>query len=253
MTVKKLKYWYFKVETFTPKVEINIENQNYRLKTVTSSSELKQVIEMRSDIFLGPRKVDLDNYDSKADHLIISEKKTGRCVGTYRLLSSLSCDEFYSEKEFEIKQFLDLPGNKLELGRACIDPHHRSGEVIQILWRGIAEYASITRSRYLFGCSSVNTLNPVVIEKFIDLLKGHTKNTYQVRPKNRLRLVRSYNLDDKSNPSIPPLLRAYLSAGGSVHGEPFVDYKFRCIDFFTTLDLTQINESFRRRFLDARN
>lgn len=56
------------------------------------------------------------------DHLIIIEKETAdepkRSFGTYRMLCSQFTDRFYSETEFKIDAFLQVPGIKLELGRA---------------------------------------------------------------------------------------------------------------------------------------
>jgi putative hemolysin len=48
----------------------------------------------------------------------------------------------------------------LELGRASIDREHRTPEVLTLLWRGIAQYATDMGLRYLIGCSSLNSKDP---------------------------------------------------------------------------------------------
>src|SRR5207247_9556796 len=47
----------------------------------------------------------------------------------------------------------------------------------------------------------------------------------------------------------PRLLRAYLSIGAQICGEPAMDREFKTIDFLTLLDLTKLCSSARFRFL----
>jgi putative hemolysin len=53
-----------------------------------------------------------------------------------------------------------MRGEILELGRASIDREHRTPEVLTLLWRGIAQYATDMQLRYLIGCSSLNSVDP---------------------------------------------------------------------------------------------
>jgi putative hemolysin len=50
----------------------------------------------------------------------------------------------------------------------------------------------------------------------------------------------------------PRLLRAYLSIGAQICGEPAVDRVFKTIDFLTLLDLTKLGSSARLRFLRSK-
>ena len=47
----------------------------------------------------------------------------------------------------------------------------------------------------------------------------------------------------------PRLLRAYLSIGAKICGPPALDREFKTIDFLTFLDLEQLSEAARIRFL----
>ena len=47
---------------------------------------------------------------------------------------------------------------------------------------------------------------------------------------------------------IPSLLRSYISAGAKVYGAPARDLEFQCIDFFTILNLEELNSSYEKRY-----
>ncbi|WP_305808551.1 GNAT family N-acetyltransferase, partial [Staphylococcus epidermidis] len=103
--------------------------------------------------------------------LIIIDRKSRRIVGTYRMISSKFSAHFYSQGEFKLDGVLALPGNKLELGRACIHPDFRTGAIINLLWKGIADYIRKTDTEYLFGCASVHTVDAVVASRLLALLR----------------------------------------------------------------------------------
>jgi hypothetical protein len=68
---------------------------------------------------------------------------------------------YYSAQEFEFAPYVCIRPQVLELGRASIDRGHRSSEVLTLLWRGIAQYAKYHGLRYLIGCSSLNSKDPL--------------------------------------------------------------------------------------------
>ena len=67
---------------------------------------------------------------------------------------------YYSEQEFNLAPYEPLRAGILELGRASIDREHRTPEVLTLLWRGIAQYATDMGLRTLIGCSSLNSKDP---------------------------------------------------------------------------------------------
>ena len=88
---------------------------------------------------------------------------TRQIVGTYRMQSGRTAARhlgYYSEQEFSFAPYEALRPEILELGRASIDREHRTPEVLTLLWRGIAQYASGMGLRYLVGCSSLSSRNP---------------------------------------------------------------------------------------------
>ena len=250
------------LRSYTAKVGIFIETETYIIKTAESADEIDELLKLRHRVFLqelqGTRKlfrIDLDRHDLSCDHLMIIDRLNGRAVGTYRLLSSHFFDTFYSEGEFNLDGVKALPGVKLELGRACIEPSHRNGSVIQLLWRGITAYMRQTDTRYLFGCSSVQTLDPYVIRSTTFALRrfGPTEESLGIFP------IKSYRPDEfgidlttqsdtDPAPEIPPLVLSYIRAGAKMAPVPAVDWDFGCVDFFTLLDREKLPASFQRKY-----
>lgn len=248
--------------SYSPMFEIEIETNQYVLKTARSMDDLLDVFGLRHRIFLedtacGAKSdgFDLDEFDDQCDHIIIIDKVTERVCGTYRLLSSLKTDEFYSQTEFNMDHFLASPGVKLELGRACIDYHHRNGAVIDLLWRGIARYVKLMKATVLFGCSSVKTVDFREARTLFDHLKEEDlhRDEFKIRSYGAFAVnipeISPYGQDQiDAKRLLPPLLRSYFSAGARVYGYPAFDRDFECFDFLTILDLHDLTPSFKRRY-----
>lgn len=249
---------------FQPKIRLYIERHPYVVKTVESSWELESALKLRSRVFFeellhrdAPEGLDLDSFDLACDHLVIIDQRSSRCVGTYRLTSSTFSNRFYASNEFQIDALQRLPGVKLELGRACIDKDYRTGAVIALLWSGVAQYLQKIDARYLFGCASVHTMDPVEIVKIQVYLQqhGHAIDDCDVPPLRGHRLedhglrYEGPALDAAPRKSIPPLLLSYLRMGALVAREPSVDRDFHCVDFLTLLDTVRLSASYERKFI----
>jgi putative hemolysin len=241
-----------------PFVHLEIRTPRYVLKTLDQASELEEVLKMRTSIFgeeygieALDHNLDVDRFDLGCDHLIIKVPETGEIVGAYRLLCSAFTDSFYSATEFELDDFLESPGIKLELGRACIKKEHRKGAVISLLWRGIVQYAIETKADYLFGCSSIKTTSYASVREIQEglLLNGRIGSEWNIEPC----LSYQFREDEKNQPpcgliEIPSLLRSYFSAGAKVYGLPALDREFNCIDYLTILKLSELKSNFERRY-----
>ena len=257
----------WKLRLFKPKIVVFYENEHFIIKSVENAHELEQALNLRYEVFyrevLNKRarlQIDVDGFDFICDHLIIIDKKTENVIGTYRFISSTYSDRFYSETEFDIDNIKIAKGNKLELGRACVHRDFRSGAVINLLWRGVSEYMKKVESKYLFGCSSIHTTNVFdigLVYKYFKTL-NYAPDELRVYPNDEYRLKRfDMYLDtigdingqeDKIKNLIPTLLKSYIRMGSKVCGEPALDCKFRCADFFTILDLEQLNLSFVKKY-----
>ncbi len=253
----------FKFVTFKPKVYVYLETSDYILKTATNFKELGEAFKLRYDCFLkkidnNPLRIslDIDEYDFKCDHLLILNKKKKKVIGTYRLRSTRFVKDFYSEGEFHLNHFLNQPGHKVELGRACVHEDYRNGSTINLLWRGIAEYMKITNSEYMFGCSSIYSEDPKEISALIAYLK---KKNFYANPYNidtqldfhmeiDEKIELTEELEERAKEIFPGLIKSYMMAGGKIHGYPAHDKDFQCVDLFTILHLDDLSPAFRRKY-----
>lgn len=251
------------LQDFQVKVPFSIESENFIIKTAQSFEDLKLALQLRHRVFLeeGLNRthesgLEFDSYDQKADHLMIIEKNLGIAVGTYRLINSQFCKDFYSQNEFDLDNFLKEPGIKLEMGRACTHVDYRTGRTMDLLWQGLSHYIRETETDFLFGCSSVNSIDPKVIFSISKSLlnKDSLSFEYKIHPTPKYSFPDAQEEFDSAveNPqvlrSLPPLLRSYLSAGSQVHGMPALDQDFECTDMFTILDLSKLNKKFAERY-----
>lgn len=205
---------------------------------------------------LFPIGLDVDVYDRLADHLIIRDLRTHKIVGSYRLICSLYSHRFYSQGEFYLDRFLSTPGVKVELSRAGVHRAHRTGAVMSLLWRGVAEYAQAVRAQYLFGCASVKSMSPQVAAGLTDrfssmerkLVEYSVEPTVSYRFKSNDELASAPLSASEIEDWVPPLLKMYLRMGARVAAKPALDREFRCMDYFTLLRLDTLESSFQRRY-----
>lgn len=193
---------------------------------------------------------DKDEFDEVCDHIYVQHRITGEAVGTYRVQSGLKAAAnlgYYSEREFVLTPFESLRAQILELGRACIDRKHRSFEVLNLLWRGVAIYARGINARYLLGCSSLTSQDAGEGWAVYEQLR-----MFQSVPELRTVPTPEYYMPPalpKESAKVPRLLRAYLSVGSQICGTPGLDRAFKTIDFLTLLDFEKISPAARARFL----
>lgn len=246
--------------SYRPKQIIFFKTEKYTLKTADSLSELIELFRLRHHIFLSENKnenlLDVDSYDSECDHILIKCNTTNKICGTYRVITANNQVGFYSESEFDLGNFLKVKSVKMELGRACIHPYHRNGHVIDLLWKGIGEYAVKINAQHIFGCSSMPIISENSILGLVQYLKKNDSysEVYDVKAIGKFYYDLSsvkfcdYLSDPEIIKLIPPLLSSYINAGAKVFGMPAIDQDFDCLDFLTILDVSSIKSSYRKRY-----
>lgn len=219
-----------------------------RLRFAVFSQELGAIVEG------GERELDIDPIDEFADHLMVYEKSTDRCVGTYRLAISEQVDDvggFYSSRIFDLG-ILTTPvlGQGIELGRACVDADHRTRNVFRLLLRGIGAYWAHSNKRYLFGCGSVPIDCPSHASAVVTLIDQEKwlDASIPVEPRSQYAPPQSQPSEPKDAPDIPALLSAYCSLGARLAASPAYDPDFRTLDFFVLLDKENVNERAYARY-----
>jgi putative hemolysin len=260
------------------RAQVRAEVGRYRLRLAESVEDRDAACRLRFKVFnleLGEglersyeTGMDTDSFDLFCEHLIVEEKTTRRVVGTYRMQSGSNAARnvgYYSAQEFNLDKYELLRAGILELGRASIDREHRTPEVLILLWRGIAQYATDMGLRYLIGCSSLNSRDPWEGWQVYRQLEP-----YRVSPEFETTPTEMYACPAEHGPSaqpegrhesdllraetlhsvkIPKLMKTYLALGARVAAEPAWDREFGTIDFLTLLDLKHVSPGARNRFL----
>ena len=258
---------------------IHAEVGRYRLRMAQNVEDRDAACRLRFRVFnieLGEglassyqTGLDNDQFDLFCEHLLVEDKHTQRIVGTYRMQSGESAAGnlgYYSEQEFHLAPYEALRKGILELGRASIDREHRTPEVLTLLWRGIAQYASDMGLRYLIGCSSLNSQDPAEgWQMYRQLEQFRVAREFETVPTERFACPTEHTGRDAQQPAeqestdlrtytpipakIPKLLKTYLSIGARIAAPPAWDREFGTIDFLTLLDLKTLSPAARHRFL----
>ena len=213
--------------------------------------------------------LDSDQFDLFCEHLLVEDKASRGIVGTYRMQSGDSAARnlgYYSAQEFHLQPYEPLRAGILELGRASIDREHRTPEVLTLLWRGIAQYATDMGLRYLIGCSSLNSQEPAEgwhmyrqLEQYRVSKEFETVPTESFacpngqvgRESQQTATQEGTDLHPHSSipVKVPKLLKTYLAIGARIAAPPAWDREFGTIDFLTLLDLKKLSSAARNRFL----
>lgn len=233
----------------------------YRMRLANCPADIKAAQRLRFEVFNRELEeglleswnleLDQDRFDSGCDHLLVELADTGMIVGTYRLQTgdmAAANHGFYSAQEFDFDRFEPYRGEIVELGRACVDIEHRKMSVINMLWRGIAEYANQRKARYLLGCSSLTSQN----EALGSAMYARLATEFLAAENFRTNPLPAFRCDDVTPlaecPPPPRLLRAYLSIGARVCGPPAIDREFKTIDFLTLVDLRSLPAAVQHYF-----
>ena len=246
---------------FRPKIEFELDLKNFVIKTASTVSELREIVDLRRhsfiEEFLGEvpaNYIDFDDYDLIADHVILISKKTGQIVGSYRIINSQFSNKLYSSEQFDLSLFEKATGIKVELGRAVIHKEHRNGLTLSLVWKGIAHYATLANARYLCGCASTKTLSQRVAESiYWHLYPTHSSDQFDIQVLPEFEHTSLFEAADLmtwelTQEAIPPLLKAYIKAGSKICSRPAYDRVFKCVDFFTVLDLKTMNSQYQEKY-----
>jgi putative hemolysin len=268
---------------------IHADVGHYRLRLAETPEDREAACRLRFKVFnieLGEglessyeTGLDMDRFDAICEHLLVEDKASRRVVGTYRMQPGETAARnlgYYSEQEFNLAPYEPLRPGILELGRASIDRGHRTPEVLMLLWRGIAQYATGMGLRTLLGCSSLNSNDPAEgwrmyrqLENFRVSKEFETTPTaaYACPPGSYDPAQQSMDAQpspcwtDRPQPEgsspaatptpvkVPKLLKTYLAIGARIAAPPAWDREFRTIDFLTLLDLHSLSTAARHRFL----
>jgi putative hemolysin len=231
------------------------------LSVASTREEVREVQRLRYRIFIetmglsalaNDDGLDVDEFDTYCDHLIVRDAKSLKVVGTYRVLgpgAARQLGRFYSENEFDLSRLSHLRNRMVEAGRACIHPDYRSGGVIMLLWAGLAVYMRRERCDYLIGCASISLADG---GHNATALYHALSTTHFSPPEYRVTPHTSFPIHECTSTQavqLPPLLKGYLRSGAWICGEPAWDADFHSADLFLLLPLARMQDRYARRYL----
>lgn len=228
----------------------------YEMRFARDADELDAIQRLRFAVFnleLGEGLADsfasgrdADEFDPVCHHLMVSDLQAGEVVGCYRLQTAAMAAAnrgFYSAGLFDLSTVPAAAlARSVELGRACIAESHRSSRVLYLLWRGLAAYAAHYQVRYLFGCCSLTSQDPIEGSAVLRYLedRGHMHDGWRVFP-----AAGAACPVDRRAPAakkLPQLFRTYLRYGARVCGPPAIDREFKTIDYLVVLDVDTLSQ-----------
>ena len=206
-------------------------------------------------------KLDMDEYDTIADHLIVLDKDLPagqQIVGTYRLLRRAVAEkhgQFYTSDKYDIQVLLDNESNLLELGRSCVLPNYRSRPILQKLWQGIAHYVADHNVGLMFGCASLHGTNIDELSEQLSYLHHFHRASDDLCP----RAIDSRYVDMKIHAkedlnvkkvfiSMPPLIKGYIRLGASIGDGAVVDHQFNTTDVCIVMPTAQITKRYSKHY-----
>ncbi len=242
-----------------------LEEGRYSVRFARTNEELDEVLRLRFEVFnleLGEGLEesystgrDVDEFDPYCHHLIVLDTRTQAIVGTYRMQTAAMAERnlgFYSTAEFDLAGFpTEVIAQAVETGRACVAKEHRNTQVLFLLWRGLALYMATNQLRYLFGCCSLTSQDPVEGLATLKYLEdhGHMHPHYVIQPQPEYVCNDQDAVADPSFPvKIPQLFRIYLRHGAKTCGPPAIDRRFKTIDFLILFDVAAMDEKRIRTF-----
>ncbi len=210
---------------------------------------------------------DFDRFDAYCDHLLVlnhpADGTEPTVIGTYRLMRRAAAEQnggFYTATEFDITPLLNVKGEIMELGRACVEAPHRNWQTMQLLWRGIGAYAIHYDVKVLFGCASLPGIDPQSLARPLSYLHYNHLAPAHVRARAlpdryvRTDLLPERDVDTQAAvaeldaratlSALPPLIKGYLRLGGYIGDGAVIDPEFQTTDVCIIVVTDMITEKY---------
>lgn len=252
-----------------------VEKEHFLVKFAENPAEIEAAKRLRYDVFMAEQghmagkepanALDEDEFDPYCLHLIVVERSSQQVVATYRVHPGSVAQQglgFYSEQEFKLGGLEKIADRAVEVGRSCVKPEFRNGAIVALLWAGMAAVHDRTQCRYLLGCVSLSTVDPVIGRAMCRYLAGKGDvftDELDVAPQAGWELpqvpeeeLKVYTEGEKSGELrklMPPLMKGYLRLGARFGREPVLDKEFGAIDFLVLFNFDYIDQKYARHFL----
>jgi putative hemolysin len=242
---------------------------NLRIRLAETDDEVVASQRLRYSVFIDEMSArptaaqraagrEFDAYDAHADHLLVFDGTLGAgseaVVGTYRLMrrpQAARAGQFYTADEYDITPLVDYPGEIMELGRSCVARSYRTGSLMQLMWRGIAEYVLHFDVQIMFGCGSMHGTDPDALGQQLAYLHHYHLAPPALRPvalSDRYvsleRLAPEAINPKRALAKLPPLIKGYLRLGGVVGEGAVIDHEFNTTDVCVVVKTDQVTDRY---------
>ena len=187
---------------------------------------------------------DFDRFDEYCDHLLVIDQNrpagSEQVVGTYRLLRRSVADShggFYTPGEYNIDRILEHRGEILELGRSCVEAPYRNRASMTLLWRGVAAYVMHYEVPLMFGCASLEGIDPAEHAVTLSYLYHFHLAPLEMRPVAqpehfvKMNRVGEEEINKRAAiRAVPPLIKGYLRLNGFVGDGAVIDPQWNSVD-----------------------
>lgn len=250
---------------------------HFEIRLARSEEDLRAAHRLRYRVFVeelggtGPlvdhdARLERDEFDGVVDHLcLIDTRRDPRAldhvVGVYRLLRSdvaAGFGRFYCDAEYDLAPLRASGRPALELGRSCVDPDHRGGAAMFLMWNALADYVLDHGIQILFGVASFHGTDPRELAPSLSWLHHHHLAPQDLRPRaraggfQRMDLIAPDRLDRRAAMvAMPALIKAYLRLGGMVGEGAFIDRAFNTTDVFLLMDTSAMSAK-HKQFYESR-
>ncbi|OYX14455.1 MAG: hemolysin [Rhizobiales bacterium 32-66-8] len=217
---------------------------------------------------------DMDAFDAICDHILVLDHEAGKMVlgrrkpkvvGTYRLLRQDVANRhggFYTQSEFDVSGIVAAhPDLKfLELGRSCVLKPYRNKRTVELLWHGVWTYVLRNKIDVMFGCASLEGIDPAALALPLSFLHHHALAPQEWRARALDQRFVSMDRMAKEDVNLkaamhalPPLIKGYLRLGGFIGEGAVVDRQFGTTDVLVVLPRATISPRYVEHFGPSAN
>jgi L-ornithine Nalpha-acyltransferase len=225
-----------------------MEAGRYRARLAAGPADIARAQALRARVFRGDGAAeDGDAFDPICRHVLIEEAQSGALVCCYRLLAvenGSRIGESYSAQFYELGSLAGYDGAMVEVGRFCIAPETRDGDVLRLAWAALTRIIDEEGISMLFGCSSFEGIDEKDYLDAFALLRARHIAPRKWLPRVKAPQVFRFAARLRRKPdarrgfkAMPPLLRTYLMMGGWVSDHAVIDRDLGTLHVFTGLEV----------------
>jgi putative hemolysin len=227
----------------------------WQVRLARDATDRAALLALRARVFRDGAD-DADRHDADSLHLWLGHPgQTPSATLRMRLhRDAASLLAGYTAQSYDLTALAGIGGAVLELGRLCADPAETDGDLLRLVWAGVARVALRSGAARLVGCTSFHTTDAASLDPALALLRARHTGPEGLRPGVTSPEVRHFDAvtvppRPEAAALLPPLLRAYLAMGGWVSDHLVIDRDLGTCHVFTCVDIAAMPPA-RRRSLE---